>query len=122
MNRRQFLATTLASLSPLPATASAKAYIIYIDAANCSTCRSFDRNGLSAFQSTAAQKGYGFKRISVHSFQDMREKAAWPKDLQSIQNQMRTTYGAPRFLVVFNGRLNQDILGSDAAREFLRQN
>jgi hypothetical protein len=121
MNRRQFVATALASLSPLPAAARSNAFIIYIDAANCSTCRIFDRNGLAAFQSLAAHKGFGFKRISVHSFQNMSEAAAWPRELQSIRNQMRTPFGAPRFLVVQNGRLKLDMLGSDAAFGFLNQ-
>jgi hypothetical protein len=123
MNRRKFLRSlALATALPaLPAQARLRPFIIYIDAANCSTCRIFDKNGLAAFQSEAAHKGYGFKRVSVHSFQDMREQAAWPRELRSIRNQMRTPYGAPRFLVVFNGKLYQDMLGSDAAFGFLGQ-
>ena len=121
MNRRKFLGASLALLSPLPAAARASAYIIYIDAANCSTCRIFDRNGLAAFQSAAAHKGYGFKRISVRSFQNMQEAAAWPRRLMPIRNQMRAPSGAPRFLVVQNGRVYQDILGSDAAFSFLER-
>ncbi len=121
MNRRQFIAAIAALLSPLPAAARSNAYIIYIDAANCSTCRIFDRNDLGAFQRAAADKGYGFTRVSVHSFQNMSEAAAWPRELRSIRKQMRNPYGAPRFLVVFKGRLYQDILGSDAAFGFLSQ-
>lgn len=115
MNRRQFIAATLVSLSSLPAAARANAYIIYIDAANCSTCRAFDRNGLAALQSTAAAHGYGLKRVNVHSFQDMREEGAWPQSLKAIRNQMQSKYGAPRFLVVYNDKLYRDFLGSDDA-------
>lgn len=121
MNRRQLLASALISLAPISARARSNAYIIYIDAANCSTCRIFDRNGLATFQRAAVQKGYGFKRVSVRSFQDMTEAGAWPRELQSIRKQMRIPYGAPRFLVVANGRLYQDMLGSDAAFGFLKQ-
>ena len=112
MDRRTFL-TAVAALAPLPAFARASADIIYIDAANCSTCRAFDKNGLAALQSIAAAHGYGMKRVNVRSFQDMREEAAWPQSLKAIRQQMKPTNGAPRFLVVYNGKIYRDILGSD---------
>lgn len=120
MNRRKFLAVILCgSLTmPLPASARANAYIIYIDAANCSTCRAFNRHGLAALQSTAAAHGYGVKRVNVRSFQNMGEDAAWPQNLKTIRNQMQSTSGAPRFLVVYNNKLYRDFLGSDGAFEY----
>ncbi len=120
MKRRGFLklirliAMIMATMA-LPAAARANAYIIHIDAANCSTCGAFNQNGLSALQSTAAAHGYGVKRVNVRSFQDLREDAARPQSLKAIRDQMQSTGGAPRFLVVYHGKVYRDFLGGDDA-------
>jgi len=90
-------------------TAAAANMVVYISAHDCVPCANFDANYLGRFTAAMQAKGYAVRRVVVAHLNNIRDPNEWPSDLKPLLAQFGNKGGTPRFLVVHNGRVIENL-------------
>ena len=110
-NRRELLigfgaAMLTGGLSRLAEAAAPGSWVLYISAADCRVCRTWEYDHRAAFVQGLQKNGIGFRTVTVSSLRDPREDAAWPADLKWIRDSYPNMKGTPWFFLI-SGRTIQ---------------
>src|SRR5262249_61797934 len=90
-------------------TAAAGNMVVYITARDCPSCARFEANYLGRFTAAMQAKGYSVRKVVVAHLNDIRDQSFWPNDLKPLLAQFANKGGTPRFLVVHNGRVIENL-------------
>ena len=97
-------------------TAAAANMVVYISARDCVPCARFDATYLGRFTAAMQAKGYTVRRVTVAHLNDIRDQSYWPSDLKPLLAQFRNKGGTPRFLVVHDGRVIENLFTGSRGR------
>ena len=97
-------------------TAAAGNTVVYISASDCVPCARFDATYLERFTAAMQAKGYAVRRVVVAHLNDIRDQNYWPSDLKPLLAQFGNKGGTPRFLVVHDGRVIQNLYTGSSGR------
>jgi hypothetical protein len=97
-------------------TAVAGNTVVYISAGDCVPCARFDATYLEKFTAAMQAKGYAVRRVIVAHLNDIRDQSYWPSDLKPLLAQFGNKGGTPRFLVVHDGRVIQNLYTGSRGR------
>jgi hypothetical protein len=97
-------------------SAAAANSVVYISARDCVPCATFDATYLERFTAAMQAKGYAVRRVVVEHLNDIRDQSYWPSDLKPLLAQFRNKGGTPRFLVVHDGRVIQNLFTGSRGR------
>lgn len=97
-------------------TAAAANMVVYISARDCVPCARFDAMYLGKFTAAMQAKGYAVRRVVVAHLNNIRDQSYWPSDLKPLLAQFGNKGGTPRFLVVHDGRVIQNLFTGSRGR------
>ena len=97
-------------------SAAAANMVVYISARDCVPCARFDATYLGRFTAAMQAKGYTVRRVTVAHLNDIRDQSYWPSDLKPLLAQFRNKGGTPRFLVVHDGRVIENLYTGSRGR------
>jgi hypothetical protein len=97
-------------------TAAAANMVVYISARDCVPCARFDATYLARFTAAMQAKGYTVRRVTVAHLNDIRDQSYWPSDLKPLLAQFKNKGGTPRFLVVHDGRVIENLFTGSRGR------
>jgi hypothetical protein len=120
-NRRELLigmrATLLAAgMGGLARAAPPGSWVLYVSAADCRICRTWEYDHKDAFAQGLQRHGIGFRQLAVSSLRDVRAENEWPADLRWIRDANPNMKGTPWFFVVSGGTIQSVAYGTDMWR------
>jgi hypothetical protein len=84
--------------------AEAKPTLVYVSAADCSTCRAWERGHLEKFATSAERQAVEWREVKNRTLTRITEKSAWPDELEWLRTQVPSS-GTPRFYLVDGERI-----------------
>ena len=113
MNRRAFLfAGLFASTVPGFVRAAADIKVIYIGGVDCPPCHHWEKAYKAKWLASPEFRQVTWVEIDVPKFREAYQTRYWPGDLKPILDQIPKKSGAPRFLIVKDGRIVSNQFGS----------
>jgi len=97
-------------------TAAAGKMVVYISARDCGPCARFDAIYLGRFTAAMQAKGYAVRKVVVEHLNNIRDQSYWPSDLKPLLAQFANKGGTPRFLVVHDGRVIENLTHGSSGR------
>jgi len=97
-------------------TAAAGNMVVYITARDCPSCARFEATYLGRFTAAMQAKGYTVRKVAVEHLNNIRDQNYWPNDLKPLLAQFGNKGGTPRFLVVHDGRVIENLFKGSSGR------
>ena len=118
VNRRELLIGLGAGLvvgatSGLAQAQGAGRWVLYVSAADCINCRSWEGSQQAAFVQGLRKNGIGFRNLAVSSLHNVRNAAEWPADLRWIRDAEPQMSGTPWFFVVNGNTIERAAIGTE---------
>jgi hypothetical protein len=119
MNRRAFLFASLAVTTGLAATlgsasAGPDVQVIYIGGQDCPPCQRWRSSQQPRWLASAEFQRVAWFEIEPMNLRDAYDERSWPRALRPILAQVPRKSGTPRFLIVQDGRIVSNQLGTSA--------
>ena len=112
MNRRAFLFASLAASTALGAAkAAAGVKVIYIGGEDCPPCHRWASAYKAKWLASPEFRQVTWIEIDSPRFREAYQARFWPGDLEPILDQIPRKSGAPRFLIVRDGRIVSNHFG-----------
>jgi hypothetical protein len=113
MNRRAFLFASLAASTAFgAAAAAADVKVIYIGGEDCPPCHRWVKAYKAKWLASPEFSRVTWIEIDPPRFREAYQARFWPEDLKPILDQIPRKSGAPRFLIVRDGRIVSNQFGS----------
>lgn len=113
MNRRAFLFVSLAASTAFGvAEAAADVQVIYVGGEDCPPCHRWAKAYKAKWLASPEFGRVTWIEIDTPRFREAYQARFWPGDLKAILEQIPRKSGAPRFLIVQDGRIVSNQFGS----------
>lgn len=113
MNRRAFLFASLAASTAFgAANAASDVKVIYIGGEDCPPCHRWTKAYKAKWLASPEFSRVTWIEIDSPRFREVYQARFWPGDLKPILDQIPRKTGAPRFLIVQDGRIVSNQFGS----------
>ena len=119
MNRRAFLFASLAGVTAMSATigtasAGPDVQVIYIGGQDCPPCQRWRANAHPRWLASSEFQKVSYFEIEPIHLREAYDERNWPRALRPVLAQVPRKSGTPRFLIVQEGRIVSNHLGTSA--------
>lgn len=106
MNRRAFLfASAAVACVPGGAWGASDIRVIYVGGSDCPPCMQWKNTRQAAWLASPEYRRVAWVEIDPPRFKEAYQARYWPGELKPILDQLPRKSGAPRFLIVKDGRV-----------------
>lgn len=87
--------------------------LVYLRAANCPYCLSWERNVEPKWLASVERGKVSYRALSFATFRDLTTDDVWPTDLKWIRDELNVKKGTPRWILVKDREVLAKALGSN---------
>lgn len=87
--------------------------LVYLRAANCHYCLSWERNVEPKWLASAERGKVSYRALSFATFKDLTTDNVWPDDLKWIREELNVRKGTPRWVLVRDREVLAKAFGSN---------
>jgi len=115
MNRRAFLlvAGLLASAPLAPARAASELTVVYVGGRDCPPCTRWKNTQRPRWLASPEFHKVTWVEVEAPRLKEAYQERYWPEELRPVIAQLPRRSGVPRFLIVRNGEILSNELGSN---------
>ena len=118
MNRRAFVFAGLAApfVPAMAVRASSSVQVVYIGGLDCPYCTLWHKQYEADWRASPEFNRVNWVEIEPQSLRDAYRERYWPGELKEVLDQVPRKSGTPRFLIVKDGKVVFNELGTDKWR------
>ncbi len=95
-------------------------FILYLGADDCPPCVRFKHFDYPGWVASAKYKQTTYKELDFKTFKDTSEDRYWPQDLRWIRSEAFADRGAPRWIVLVDGKIVANLKNWDKTSALIK--
>ncbi len=86
--------------------------VLYVGAWDCPPCTRWNNNEKKAWMETDSFKKVTFREVTTYTYKDTAYTDRWPEDLRWVLKSTYVKEGAPRFIMIADGKVVMNAVGT----------